>query len=64
MYLDILGRLGLGWTALLGALLLFLLYDNQDLEGIFARVEWSTLLFFASLFILMEVTENTGRYKG
>lgn len=50
------GRLGLGWTALLGALLLFLLYDNQDLEGIFARVEWSTLLFFASLFILMEVT--------
>lgn len=49
------GRLGLGWTALLGALLLFLLYDNQDLEGIFARVEWSTLLFFASLFILMEV---------
>ncbi|KAJ8954639.1 hypothetical protein NQ314_007038 [Rhamnusium bicolor] len=52
------GRLGLGWTALLGVLLLLLLYDNQDLEGIFARVEWSTLLFFASLFILMEVSQN------
>ncbi|VEN62049.1 unnamed protein product [Callosobruchus maculatus] len=55
-----LSRLGLGWTALLGALLLFLLYDNQDLEGIFARVEWSTLLFFASLFILMEALSRLG----
>ncbi|CAH1980081.1 unnamed protein product [Acanthoscelides obtectus] len=55
-----LSRLGLGWTALLGALLLFLLYDNQDLEGIFARVEWSTLLFFASLFILMEALARLG----
>lgn len=50
-----LSRLGLGWTALLGTLLLLLLYDRDDVESIFARVEWSTLLFFASLFILMEV---------
>jgi Na+/H+ antiporter NhaD/arsenite permease-like protein len=51
----VLGILGLGWTALLGALLLLLLYDKEDIEGILGRVEWSTLLFFASLFILMEV---------
>uniref|UniRef100_A0A6P7FRF4 P protein-like n=1 Tax=Diabrotica virgifera virgifera TaxID=50390 RepID=A0A6P7FRF4_DIAVI len=47
--------LGLGWTALLGVILLLILYDSKDLDAIFARVEWSTLLFFASLFILMEV---------
>ncbi|XP_059056500.1 P protein-like isoform X2 [Achroia grisella] len=48
-------RLSLGWTALLGALLLLLLAEKEDLEPILARVEWSTLLFFAALFVLMEV---------
>ncbi|XP_044260389.1 P protein-like [Tribolium madens] len=52
--------LGLGWTALLGALLLLLLYDKEDIEGILGRVEWSTLLFFASLFILMEALSRLG----
>ncbi|XP_034234646.1 P protein [Thrips palmi] len=46
-------NLSLGWTALLGAILLLLLAD-QDMEGVLARVEWSTLLFFAALFVLME----------
>lgn len=46
-------NLSLGWTALLGAILLLVLAD-QDMEGVLARVEWSTLLFFAALFILME----------
>ncbi|KAF2894275.1 hypothetical protein ILUMI_11899 [Ignelater luminosus] len=55
-----LSRLGLGWTALLGTLLLLLLYDRDDVESIFARVEWSTLLFFASLFILMEALARMG----
>lgn len=55
-----LGLLGLGWTALLGALLLLVLYDKEDIEGIFARIEWSTLLFFASLFILMEALARLG----
>ncbi|XP_018563114.1 P protein [Anoplophora glabripennis] len=58
--IPMMSRLGLGWTALLGVLLLLLLYDNHDLEGIFARVEWSTLLFFASLFILMEALARLG----
>ncbi|XP_015836581.1 P protein isoform X2 [Tribolium castaneum] len=52
--------LGLGWTALLGTLLLLLLYDKEDIEGILGRVEWSTLLFFASLFILMEALSRLG----
>lgn len=47
-------RLSLGWTALLGAVLLLILADRDDMEAVLARVEWSTLLFFAALFILME----------
>lgn len=48
-------NLSLGWTALLGALLLLVLADGKDVDGLLARVEWSTLIFFAALFILMEV---------
>lgn len=48
-------NLSLGWTALIGILLLLILADSKDLDGLMARVEWSTLVFFASLFILMEV---------
>ena len=47
-------RLSLGWTALLGAILLLILADREDMEAVLARVEWSTLLFFAALFVLME----------
>lgn len=47
--------MSLGWTALLGAILLLILADREDMEAVLARVEWSTLLFFAALFILMEV---------
>lgn len=47
-------KLSLGWTALLGAILLLILSDREDMEAILARVEWSTLLFFAALFVLME----------
>ncbi|XP_026322600.1 P protein-like isoform X2 [Hyposmocoma kahamanoa] len=53
-------RLSLGWTALLGALLLLLLSETEDLEPILARVEWSTLLFFAALFVLMEALSKLG----
>ncbi|CAH2056114.1 unnamed protein product, partial [Iphiclides podalirius] len=53
-------RLSLGWTALLGAILLLLLAERDDLEPILARVEWSTLLFFAALFVLMEVLSKLG----
>ena len=46
--------LSLGWIAVLGAIGLLILADVEDLESIFARVEWSTLIFFASLFVVME----------
>lgn len=53
-------RLSLGWTALLGAILLLILSDRQDMEAVLARVEWSTLLFFAALFVLMESLSELG----
>ncbi|XP_043286804.1 P protein [Venturia canescens] len=53
-------HLSLGWIGLLGVLLLLVLADFQDIEAILARVEWSTLLFFASLFVLMEALSKLG----
>ncbi|XP_071440913.1 P protein-like [Hetaerina americana] len=53
-------QLSLGWTALLGATLLLILADQEDLEGVLARIEWGTLLFFAALFILMEALSRLG----
>lgn len=47
--------LSLGWIAVLGAVALLTLADFDDLDTIIGRVEWSTLIFFASLFIVMEV---------
>lgn len=49
-------NLSLGWTALLGVLLLLIIADSEDFDGLMARVEWSTLVFFAALFVLMEVS--------
>lgn len=53
-------RVSLGWTALLGALLLLTLQDREDLEPVLHRIEWSTLLFFAALFVLMEALSKLG----
>ncbi|PSN39360.1 hypothetical protein C0J52_13582 [Blattella germanica] len=53
-------NLSLGWIALLGAILLLILADNEPIDGVLGRVEWGTLLFFASLFILMEATARLG----
>nr|XP_015904670.1 P protein-like isoform X2 [Parasteatoda tepidariorum] len=47
-------NLSLGWIAILGAIFLLVLGDFEELESILGRVEWSTLVFFAALFIVME----------
>lgn len=52
-----------GWIAILGALWLLVLADIQDFEIILHRVEWATLLFFAGLFVLMEVCHNSVFWK-
>ncbi|CAG5123738.1 unnamed protein product, partial [Candidula unifasciata] len=57
IYLDI------GWIAVLGAIWLLVLADIADFDGILHKVEWSTLLFFAALFILMEALAELGLIK-
>ncbi|KAJ6641782.1 P protein [Pseudolycoriella hygida] len=53
-------KLSLGWTALLGAVLLLILYNREDMESILGHVEWATLVFFAALFVLMEALTELG----
>ena len=53
-------RLSIGWVALLGAILLLLLADRRDIEAVMGHVEWTTLLFFAALFVLMEALTELG----
>ncbi len=49
----------IGWIAIFGAVVLLLLADIQDMESILHKIEWGTLLFFAALFVLMEVGLST-----
>lgn len=50
-----------GWIAMLGAIWLLVLANIYDFEMILNRVEWATLLFFAALFVLMEVRVVGGK---
>jgi len=45
----------LGWIAIIGALALILLAHIESIEELMEKVEWTTLVFFAGLFVLMEV---------
>ena len=49
-----------GWIAILGAIVLLILADIQEMEGVLHKVEWGTLLFFAALFVLMEGLAELG----
>ncbi|XP_044175790.1 P protein-like isoform X1 [Acropora millepora] len=52
--------LGVGWIAILGAILLILLADVTHFEELMEQVEWTTLVFFCGLFILMKSLEELG----
>ncbi|XP_015779514.1 PREDICTED: P protein-like, partial [Acropora digitifera] len=52
--------LGVGWIAILGAILLILLADVTHFEELMDQVEWTTLVFFCGLFILMKSLEELG----
>ncbi|KAL1445788.1 hypothetical protein MTO96_044820, partial [Rhipicephalus appendiculatus] len=47
-------HLTLGWIAILGAVMLMVLADTRELDAVIARVEWTTLIFFGALFVVME----------
>ena len=53
-------HMDLGWTSVLGALVLIVWADIRDFEHLLEKVEWGTLLFFAALFVLMRALEEMG----
>ena len=44
-----------GWIAVIGAIALVILADIKNMEELLENVEWTTLVFFAGLFVLMQV---------
>lgn len=52
-------NLHLGWTALTGAVALIVL-DRKEPARIFAAVDWSLLIFFSGLFIVVAGLQQTG----
>lgn len=59
-FLPFLKGITLGWAAMLAAILLLILANIGDLQDIFDHIEWSTLLFLASLFVLVECVSELG----
>lgn len=53
-------HLSYGWVALMGLLLLLIINNEQKMEHWLHQVEWSTLLFIATLFVLMECLGELG----
>lgn len=54
--------LSTAWTALLGCILLLILADNEDFDGILGRIEWSTMLFLACVIVFSEATNQMGLF--
>jgi len=53
-------HLPLHWIAVLGALVLMVLADIENIEYLLHKIEWATLMFFAALFVLLEGLEKLG----
>uniref|UniRef100_A0A1I8P8M4 Citrate transporter-like domain-containing protein n=1 Tax=Stomoxys calcitrans TaxID=35570 RepID=A0A1I8P8M4_STOCA len=54
--------LPLGWVALLGIIALLIILNREDMEHLMHRIEWTTLLFFAAMFVMMECVERLGLF--
>ncbi|XP_053959006.1 P protein-like [Anastrepha ludens] len=57
---DYFNMVSYSWTAVLGALLLLILAEVNDFEALLCRIEWSTLMFLSSFFVLIEVLSKMG----
>ncbi|KAH8251509.1 hypothetical protein KR038_009105, partial [Drosophila bunnanda] len=53
----------LGWVILLAAFLLIILDNKSHLDGTLAIIQWTILLFIASLFILTETVARLGLFR-
>ena len=59
-FLHPITHIAVSWIALFGAVLMLLATDRHDLEEPLEKVEWSTLLFFAGLFVLVHSLQYLG----
>ncbi|KNC27761.1 hypothetical protein FF38_06953 [Lucilia cuprina] len=53
-------KISKGWIAILSALLALSLSNYEDIEGMLTRIDWSTMLFFVTLSIIMQVLITLG----
>ena len=59
-FLHPLLHIAVSWVALLGAVLMLLATDRHEIEESLEHVEWTTLLFFAGLFVLVHSLQYLG----
>jgi len=52
--------LSYAWIAVIGAIVHIIISGIKEMEDVLEKVEWGTLLFFASLFVLMSCLEHMG----
>ncbi|KAJ6646536.1 P protein [Pseudolycoriella hygida] len=53
-------KLPLSFCALLGVILLLIIANKDDMDELMHRIEWTTLLFFAAMFVTMECIARLG----
>lgn len=51
-------KLSIGWSALIGVMFLLIIADKNDMDALMHRIEWTTLLFFAAMFVMLECLER------
>jgi Na+/H+ antiporter NhaD/arsenite permease-like protein len=59
-FLHPITHIAVSWIALVGAVVMLLATDRHDLEKPLHHVEWTTLLFFAGLFVLVHSLQYMG----
>ena len=59
-FLNPILHISVSWVALGGAVLMLLATERHHLEGPLEKVEWTTLIFFAGLFVLIHSLQHLG----
>lgn len=62
-FLHPITHIAVSWIALVGAVIMLLATDRHELEAPLEHVEWTTLLFFAGLFVLVHALGYMGVIK-
>lgn len=59
-FLNPILHIPVSWVALIGAVVMLLVTDRHELEEPLEKVEWTTLIFFAGLFVLIHSLQHLG----